>query len=186
MKLIKHNSCWHLHGRQSKNSRYPPRQIFTKNTENNIQLKLDLPHWCNFFVPSAITFIRIPSTCNLPRFDMSAIIFLIPLLVSSSAKISFSNTLLISERTVYFTAKTSIAFCWPIYLETRKVFSLHLHVVSNPVGYLKYYSWRISSQPQECGVRLVTVTNELVLRPLTNFFPFSPAKHFSFSTSWKY
>ena len=45
---------------------------------------------------------------------------------------------------------------------------------------------RISPQPQECGVTLVTVMNEPVFRPSTFFFAFSWAKHFFFSTSWKY
>ena len=50
----------------------------------------------------------------------------------------------------------------------------------------KEFPGRISPQPQECGVTLVTVTNEPVPRPSTTFFAFSWAKHFFFSTSWKY
>ena len=67
------------------------------------------------------------STCNPSRSNLSVIIFLIPLPVSPlsrSAKISFSKTLLIFEATFHFTAKMSIALCWPIYLKTLKVFLL--------------------------------------------------------------
>ena len=46
------------------------------------------------------------------------IIFLIPLLPSSSAKISFCNTLLISKKTFHFTTKIPIALCWSIDIET--------------------------------------------------------------------
>ena len=130
--------------------------------------------------------IWLSSTCNLTRFNLSVIIFLIPLLPSSSAKTSFSNTLVISEKTFHVTAKISITLCWSIYLRTLKVFLLRLHVASSPAGYRKNFPGRILLQPQECGVRLVTVTNEPVPRPSTTFFAFSRAKHFFFSTSWKY
>ena len=45
---------------------------------------------------------------------------------------------------------------------------------------------RISPQPQEYEVRLVTVTHEPFPKPSTTFFAFSQEKHFFFSTSWKY
>ena len=45
---------------------------------------------------------------------------------------------------------------------------------------------KIFPQPQEFGARLVTVTNEPVLRPSSTYFAFSQAKHFFFSTSWEY
>ena len=114
------------------------------------------------------------------------IIFLIPLLPSSSAKISFCNTLLISEKTFPFTTKIPIALCWSIDLETLKVFSLCLHVASNPADYQEKVSQKIFPQPQECGARLVAAMNEPVPRPSATFFAFSQAKHFFFLTSWKY
>ena len=45
---------------------------------------------------------------------------------------------MISETAFNFTAKFSVASCWPKDLETLKVFSLCLHVAaktSNPAGY---------------------------------------------------
>ena len=69
-------------------------------------------------------------------------------------------------------------------LEALKVFSLRLLVASNPADY--NCPGRISPQPQECGARLVTVTNEPVPRPSSTSFAVSKAKHFLFSTSWKY
>ena len=108
-------------------------------------------------------------------------IFLIPLLSSSSAKISFSNTLLISK-TFHFTAKISIALCQPIYLGTLKVLSLRLRVAGVKLCKLleKIFPGRISPQPQECGVTLVTVTNEPVLRPSTLYLHFLGQNIFSF------
>ena len=64
----------------------------------------------------------------------------------------------------------------------NKIFSLHLRVALNPQVIRKTFPGRISSQPKECGVTLVTVTNEPVPRPSATFF----AKHFFFSTSWKH
>ena len=64
------------------------------------------------------------SLYNSPRFNLSVIIFLIPLLPSSSAKISFSITLLVSETTFHFTAKIFIALCWPISRDTKCLFTL--------------------------------------------------------------
>ena len=76
-----------------------------------------------YFLPYLI-FAGIASTCNSPRFNLSVIIFLIPLLQSSSVKISFSNTLLVSETTFHFTAKISIALCWPISRDTKSLSTL--------------------------------------------------------------
>ena len=45
---------------------------------------------------------------------------------------------------------------------------------------------RISPQTQDCGSRLVTVTNKPVPRSSITSFAFSQAKHCFFSTSWKY
>ena len=131
------------------------------------------------FLPYLI-FAEISSTCNSPRFNLSVIIFLIPLLQSSSVKISFSNTLLVSETTFHFTAKISIALCWLI--ETLKVCSLCLQVTPNPAG---YFRGGIFPQPQECGSRLITETNQPVPRPSTTFFACSHENHFFFSASWK-
>ena len=69
------------------------------------------------------------------------------------------------------------------YLEALNVFSLGLHVASNSALLEKNFAARIFAQPQECGARLVTVTNQQVPRPSTTFFAFSQAKHFAFSTS---
>ena len=164
---------------------YPSNPNFHWKHWKNIYLQLDLPNWYNFLVPSAVIFVDM-AIWNLPIFNLSVIIFLIPLLPSSSAKASFSNTLLISEKTFYFTTKISIPLCWPIYLRTLKIFSLRLHLALSPAGYRKKFRRRIFSQPQECWVRLVTVTNEPVPRRSTTLFPFSRAKHFFFSTSWKF
>ena len=77
-----------------------------------------------------LIFAEISSTCNLqtPRFDLSIIIFQTPLLSSSSVKISFSYTLLVSETTFHFTAKISndYVILSDIYLETLKVCSILL------------------------------------------------------------
>ena len=68
-------------------------------------------------------FPEISSTCNSPRLHLSVIIFLIPLLPSSSVKMSFSNTLLISETKIpfHYTTKISIALCWPISRDTKSM-----------------------------------------------------------------
>ena len=78
-----------------------------------------------YFLPYLI-FAEISSTCNspTPRFNLSVIIFLIPLLPSSSVKTSFSNTLLVSETTFHLTAKLSIALCWPTSRDTKSLFTL--------------------------------------------------------------
>ena len=52
------------------------------------------------------------------------IIFLIPLLPSSSVKISFRNTLLVPETTFYLTTKLSIALCWPISRDSKSFLTL--------------------------------------------------------------
>ena len=101
------------------------------------------------------------------------------LLPSSSAKISFSNTLLISETTFSSTAKNLHCIMLANIPKTLKVFSLGfcrwrqtLQVIRNK------FRGRISPQPQECGARLITVMNEPVPRPSTTSFAFSQAKHF--------
>ena len=134
-----------------------------------------------YFLPYLI-FAEISSTCNSPGFNLSVITSSISLLPSSSVKIPFSNTLLVSETTFHFTAKSPLHYV-DRYLETLKVCPLCLQVVSNPAG---YFCGRIFPQPQACRVRLIMVTNQPVPRPSTTFFACSQANHFLFSTSWKY
>ena len=50
-----------------------------------------------------------------------------------------------------------------------KVFPLCLSVMSNPAR--KNFPVKVFAQPQECGARLLTVTNQPVSRRSTNFFP---------------
>ena len=79
-----------------------------------------------------LIFAEISSTCNLqtPRFDLSVIIFLTPLLSSSSVKISFSYTLLVSETTFHFTAKISNALCYIVRYLPRDTKGLFNFVIS--------------------------------------------------------
>ena len=84
--------------------------------------KLDLPDSIYFFVLSAVNFADILSTCNSPRFNL-LVIFLIELLLSHSAKISFSNSSLISEIVLLCTAKSSNALWWPTSAETKSFLS---------------------------------------------------------------
>ena len=123
-------------------------------------------------------------TCNAPRFNLSVITFLIPLLPSSAAKISFSNNLLISETIVHFTAKISIAFYWSIDLETLTVFSLRLHMASNSAGYEKRFSRKTVPATtrvwSKINWRWVTVTNEPVSRSSTTSLAFSQQNISSF------
>ena len=94
---------------------------------------------------------------------------------------------MISEIAFHFRAKISIALCWPIYLKTLNVFSLGFYTLRQTLQVIrKTFSGRISPQPQECGARLITVTNEPVPRPSTISFAFSQAENFSFSASRKY
>ena len=78
------------------------------------------------------------STCNSARFNLSVTIFLIPLLPSSSVKISFSNTLLASETTFRFKSKISIALCWPISRDTKNLFTL----LTIDVKPCRLFSWK--------------------------------------------
>ena len=119
--------------------------------------------------------------------NLSVIIFLIPLLSSSSAKISFSNTLLISK-TFHFTAKISIALCQPIYLGTLKVFSLRLHVAGVKLCKLLEKIFSPKNFPATTRVwSNISYGNEWTSSQTFNsLFAFSWTKHFFFSTSWKY
>ena len=93
--------------------------ILVENTEKTY-LKLDLLDWYIFFVLPALNFVDILPTYNSPRFNLS-VIFSIALLLSKSGKISFCNSLLISDIVLFFAVKISNALCWPI---SRNIFSL--------------------------------------------------------------
>ena len=82
--------------------------------------------YISLYFPTYLIFAEISSTCNslTPRFNLSIIIFLIPLLPSSSVKISFRNTLLVSETAFHLAGKLSIAWCWPISRDTKSLFTL--------------------------------------------------------------
>ena len=60
---------------------------------------------------AAVILADLSSTCNSPRLNLSVIIFIIRLLSSNSAKISFSNPLLIPEKIFLFPVKISNALC---------------------------------------------------------------------------
>ena len=144
----------------------------------NIYLTLDLPNWCNFCWYIVLLAIHQDLICQ------SWYSILNPT-ACFHAKVSFSNTLLISE-TFHLTTETSIALCWPIYLKTLNVFSLGFYTWRHTLQVIrKNFPGTISPQPQECWARLVTVTNEPFRRPSTSSFTFSQAKKFFFSTSWK-
>ena len=84
---------------------------FPIKTLENIYLKLDLPDWYFYIVFAAVILADLSSTCNSPRLNLSVIIFIIRLLSSNSAKISFSNPLLIPEKIFLFPVKISNALC---------------------------------------------------------------------------
>ena len=130
----------------------------------------------HFFVLSAVIFanISMSSTCNSPRVYLSVIMFLIRLFPLNSARISFSNTFLIYEKLSFFIAKISNALCRPMSRGTKSLLitSVKRRGVK-PCIVRKKISARIFEQPQECGARLVTVTNQPVLRPSTISFVFS-------------
>ena len=108
-------------------------------------------------------------------------------LPSCSAKISFINTLIIPGTTFHFTAKISLALCCQTKVQTRDTKSFHSLLTRQTLQAIrKILPGRLSPQPQQCGARLVTVTNEAVPRSSTTSFVFSQIKHFLFSTSWKY
>ena len=126
-------------------------------------------------------FPEISSTCNSPRLHLSVIIFLIPLLPSSSVK-CHSVILYWSLKQKFHSI---IQQKFPLhyvgrYLETLKVCSLGLQVASNTGS---YFRGRISLQSQECGARFITVKNQPVPIPSTISFACSQANHFLFSTS---
>ena len=75
-----------------------------------------------FFVLSVVSFADTSCACNSPRFNMS-VIFLILMLPSTSAKISFSNSQLISEVIFLLTVKISNALCWSKSRHTKSFFT---------------------------------------------------------------
>ena len=177
-----------MHDWQPKNCWYPPPTILTEKYWKNIHLKLNLFTWLVYISLYFLTYLicsEISSTCisPTPRFNLSAIIFLITLLPSSSVKTLFRNTLYWSLKQHSIEQQNSPLHDVDRYLETLKVCSLCLQVASNPTDYFRR---RIFPQPPECGARLIAVTNQPVPRPSTTFFACSQANHFFFSTSWKY
>ena len=62
VKLIKPNSCWYMHDWQSKEKLISSSPNSHWKHWKNIYLKLDLPHWYNFFIFSAIIFADVSST----------------------------------------------------------------------------------------------------------------------------
>lgn len=142
----------------------------------------------HFFVLSATNFADKPSTCNHPE-DLTSsdlsVKFLFGLLLSNSTKISFSNSSLISEIVLLFTAKMSNTLCWPIFRETKvKVFSFRSHLTSCISHHISLHYW-ISRQEfsrknfphKNCGAKS---TRSRIS------YPYSQGKHFFSSTSWVY
>ena len=128
-----------------------------------------------FFVISAVMFADISYVCSSRRFNLS-VIFLIGLIPSKSAKISVTNSLLISETVFLFTAKISNALCWIISREV-KIFSFTLHVSSHLCIKNIFHK---NLPTQKCGAkstRSVTVTNQLDLGLFRqNIFSFQPVE----------
>ena len=91
----------------------PPPTIPMENIEKISTWKFFNLTGKHFFVLLALIFAGISSTYNPLKFNLSVIIFLIGLLQSDSAKVSFSNTLLISGKIFPFTVKISNALCLP-------------------------------------------------------------------------
>ena len=129
-----------------------------------------------FFVLSAAIFADILSTYNSPRFNLSLIIFLIQLL--QILQKYHSVILYLSLKQYSFLQRKSSMHYVGQYLGIVKAVSLCLHVASNLALLEKKFYARIFRQPQECGARLVAVTNQPVPRPSTTFFAFSQAKYF--------
>ena len=147
-----------------------------------------------FFVLSVVSFADTSCACNSPRFDMS-VIFLILMLPSTSAKISFSNSQLISEVIFLFTAKISNALCWSKTRHTKSFFTSITRGIKPCIIrklFLQEFSCRNYPPPPRpllpwgCRAELVTMTNQPIPRRWTTSFAFFQAKHFFFSSSWEY
>ena len=136
-----------------------------------------------FFVLSAVNFADIWSICSSPRFNLS-VIFLIRLLLSNSSKILVQYFFTDLWHNIPFYSEKSQMYDVGQYRETLKVFSLRLHVASH-LALLETFSRKNSPAsvfPNKYRAKLFTVTNQLVLRPLTT----SLQNIFFFTTSWIY
>ena len=127
------------------------------------------------------------STCNSSRSNMSVRISIIRLLRSNSAKISFSNTLLISKKIFLFTTTISIALYWSWdvgkYLETLRIFSLCSHLVSNPALLEKIFPQAFS---RKVWSKISYGDESTSSQTLNYFLCIFSGKTFCFSTNWKY
>ena len=113
-----------MHDRHSKNSWYPTPTFLTETTKKHLfKAWYAWLEYISLYFLLYLIFAKISSTCNSPRLNLSVMIFLNPLLPSSSVRISFSSTLLASETTFYFIVKISIALCWSISIDTKSLFT---------------------------------------------------------------
>ena len=143
MKLIKPSRI-HAWSTVEKMLISPLPQFSLKTLKKHQTFQMIYLNGIHFLVLSTVVFANISSTCNSPRINLSVIIFLIRLLPSNSAKISFSNTLLISEkifRNVVFHK----------YLETLEVFSLCLLVATRPALLEKIFQQEFSRNHKSVG-----------------------------------
>ena len=108
---------------------------------------------------SAVNFVDIPSTCKSPRLNLLPVTIFIRLVLSNSAKISFSISLLISEKMFLFTEKN---LCWPIFWDTKSFLTSPTRGIKSCIV-RKVFPQEFSRKrfpPQECAAKLVTVTNQ--------------------------
>ena len=84
-----------------------------------------------FFVLSAVNFADILSTYKSPRLNLS-IKFLIGLPLSHFTKISYGNSLLISEIVLLFIVKITNTSCWSISRETKGFLSSLIRGITSP------------------------------------------------------
>ena len=135
------------------------------------------------FVFSAVNFADISSTSTSPRFSLS-VIFLIGLVLSASVKISFSNSVLISEIALVLTAKFSNVLCYPISREAKSFLSsLNRGVISLHSKIFRQKFSRMNFVPQKRGAKLVTVANHI---PPSTSYAYSQTECFFSSTIWNY
>ena len=139
-----------------------------------------------FFVFSAVNFADISSTSTSPRFSLS-VIFLIGLVLSNPVKISFSNSVLISEIVLVLTAKFSNALCYPISREAKIFLSpLKRGIIPLHSKIFRQEFSRMNFLPQKRGAKLVTVTNQPVSIPPSTSYAYSQTERFFSSTIWNY
>ena len=136
---------------------------------------------------SAVISADLSSTCNSPRFNLSVIIFIIRLLSSNSAKISFSNLLLIHEKIFVFPVKISNALCLfrdvGQYLDTlnfsqfansccqtlhdqKKVFRKNFRATARVRGKISYGDEWTSSQTFNCFLWIFSDKKSLLFNKL--------------------